>query len=635
MSASSSSSYHLPAIAVMAGIALAASGYALSATSTTEKRKRRRRIKSKLLKERDDRYVLGLENTGNFCFVNSILQALATLSSLRSYLAERVDEQGDEAGASQVPQNEFILQSVAFALYSTVELLNRPLSRPRSITPSDFVLALERKTQGTISRDQQDAHELFQIISSTLTSEEEAQYKEMPTSLLDAGALRLLASESDSLSASDLLETSSMSSMGSVSSMWSSFSISTVGCHLQRRPRRPRNPFTGLAASKISCLKCGYTAPIRHHTFDNISLSVPQTIACTLETCLNNYTKMDVLSDFQCRKCTLIHTLDKLTKQLDAMDSDASSSADLLSQIDRIKTSLKYNVEAKLDDIPLTAPPVFAETTKQTMFANPPKALCIHLSRSVFHPSGYVQKNHCRVKFAETLDLAPFSTNGFLNSQESGAMSPPDAMHSTSSSSSMAAKQPRTSQSSLVYLRNLAAAKSPGAPAWGHTSLDYDHHHHHHGAQQGLNILLDTHRNARFKDANHHHGNHSNQPSSSSSSSSNSHGSPLATPADDPRHQIHSSPLPSLTIPAMRPIPYRLTAVIEHHGNHDSGHFVTYRRKKLPTGQDVRLPPHLIDTSPSPSSTKFWRCSDTIVEEVDLDTVLSSEAYMLFYERDI
>lgn len=36
----------------------------------------------------------------------------------------------------------------------------------------------------------QDAHELFQIISSVLTSEEEIQYRENATSLLDAATLR-------------------------------------------------------------------------------------------------------------------------------------------------------------------------------------------------------------------------------------------------------------------------------------------------------------------------------------------------------------------------------------------------------------------------------------------------------------
>ena len=97
-------------------------------------------------------------------------------------------------------------------------VLNKPLSKPKSILPTDIVQALERKTNCTISRQQQvwfaldvhtwstdtvcqltlwlqDAHELFQIITSTLTSEEEEQYKEAPTSLFDASAVRKLALE--------------------------------------------------------------------------------------------------------------------------------------------------------------------------------------------------------------------------------------------------------------------------------------------------------------------------------------------------------------------------------------------------------------------------------------------------------
>lgn len=77
---------------------------------------------------------------------------------------------------------------------------------------------------------------------------------------------------------SDNFETSSVSSFGTTASMWSSFSVCTVGGNLRPRRRSPKNPFTGLAASKISCMNCGYTAPIRHHTFDNISLTVPQVV---------------------------------------------------------------------------------------------------------------------------------------------------------------------------------------------------------------------------------------------------------------------------------------------------------------------------------------------------------------------
>ncbi|ORE21131.1 cysteine proteinase [Rhizopus microsporus] len=552
-----SSNYHLPTIAAVAGFALAASGYVLS-TNSFESKKRR---------QRDGKYIYGLTNTGNFCFVNA---AFATLSSLRSYLAERVDEQGDES-APTVPQNEFILNSVACALYATIELLNSPIAKPQSITPIDFLNALQQKFGGTISRDQQDAHELFQIISSVLTAEEEIQYKENATSLLDAATVKSFTGDNDGNS-NENFETSSVSSFGTSASMWSSFSVCTVGGSLRPRRRSPRNPFTGLAATRVSCMNCGYTAPIRHHTFDNISLTVPQIPNCTLESCLSTYTKVDTLNDFQCRKCSLNATLESMMKELATVEGKDDERASVLKvDIRRIQDALQYNVEASLYGIRLVSPSQTPCTTKQTMFANPPKSLCLHLSRSVYHPSGIIQKNHCRVQFPEYLDLAPFTTNGYLNTSDPAAsLSSPPA--------TPILPQARTSRTSLVYLRNMANG-----------------HRFTHGQKvEGLNIAL----------------------------MSNKEG-------DRPIQNA----LPSLSIvPVNRAIQYKLCAVIAHYGNHESGHFVTYRRKKLPTGHEVRSP--LGDTKPRPA-TKFWRCSDESIEEVDMDVVLSSEAYMLFYERDV
>ncbi|KAG1464253.1 hypothetical protein G6F46_002794 [Rhizopus delemar] len=561
-----SSNYHLPTIAAVAGFALAASSYVLS-NNSFESKKRRRRIKNKIQRERDGKYIYGLTNTGNFCFVNSVLQAFATLSSLRSYLAERVDEQGDES-APTVPQNEFILNSVACALYATIELLNSPIARSKSITPVDFINALELKFGGAINRDQQDAHELFQIISSVLTTEEEIQYKENATSLLDATAVKGFTMGENDYN-NDNFETSSISSFGTTASMWSSFSVCTQGGSLRPRRRSPRNPFTGLAATRVSCVNCGYTAPIRHHTFDNVSLTVPQTRHCTLENCLSTYTKVDTLNDFQCRKCTLNATLESMLRELASVEGKNQERASVLKvDIGRIKDALQYNVEASLYGIPLVTPTQTPCTTKQTMFANPPKALCLHLSRSVYHPSGMVQKNHCQVQFSEYLDLAQFTTNGYLNTSDPGASlsSPP---------TTPILPQTRTSRASLVYLRNMAHG-----------------HRFSHSQKDGLNIALMTNKEA-----------------------------------DRPIQNA----LPSYIVPVNRAIQYRLCAVIVHYGNHDSGHFVTYRRKKLPTGHEVRSP--LGDNTPRPA-TKFWRCSDDVIEEVDLDAVLQSEAYMLFYERE-
>lgn len=238
------------------------------------------------------------------------------------------------------------------------------------------------------------------------------------------------------------------------------------------------------------------------------------------------------------------------------------------------------------------------------MFANPPKSLCLHLSRSMYHPSGYVQKNHCNVKFPEYLDLAPYTTNGYLNTQDPSA-----ALSSSSSDNNRSAPntppQMRTSRHSLVYLRNMAG--KPFVP----------------NQQDGLNVILPgQHQQAQQYGKDTENGN-------------------------------KPSILPSLTIPTVRPIMYRLTAVIVHYGGgHESGHFITYRRKKLPTGQDARPPMGDYDHyqqhhpfhrqhspyqshSPLPAPpSKFWLCNDEVVEEVTIDTVLASAPYMLFYERE-
>jgi hypothetical protein len=165
------------------------------------------------------------------------------------------------------------LNSVACALYATIELLNSPIARSKSITPIDFINALELKFGGAINRDQQDAHELFQIISSVLTSEEEIQYKENATSLLDAATVKEFTMGENDYN-NDNFETSSVSSFGTTASMWSSFSVCTQGGSLRPRRRSPRNPFTGLAATRVSCANCGYTVScfIKQRFFINILL---------------------------------------------------------------------------------------------------------------------------------------------------------------------------------------------------------------------------------------------------------------------------------------------------------------------------------------------------------------------------
>ena len=64
---------------------------------------------------------------------------------------------------------------------------------------------------------------------------------------------------------------------------------------------------------------------------------------------------------------------------------------------------------------------------------------------------------------------------------------------------------------------------------------------------------------------------------------------------------------------------YKLTSVVVHLGDVDSGHFITYRRAASDNGQ--RFP------------DKWLYTSDTEVRKVSLAEVLRADAYILFYER--
>lgn len=60
---------------------------------------------------------------------------------------------------------------------------------------------------------------------------------------------------------------------------------------------------------------------------------------------------------------------------------------------------------------------------------------------------------------------------------------------------------------------------------------------------------------------------------------------------------------------------YRLLAVVVHSGEANTGHFITYRRGALR------------------NSHRWFYTSDTIVKEVPIEDVLTSSAYLLFYDR--
>ncbi|KAJ1917516.1 ubiquitin-specific protease ubp1 [Mycoemilia scoparia] len=423
--------------------------------------------------EDSEQMVYGLINTGNSCFLNSVLQALASSEYLQLYLTDVLEcmdsINGRLAGVT-------IQASVTETLWETLCDINTTVKRDSSFQPFSMLTALNSKGKIT-DREQQDAQEAFQLISTSI-SEERLDIKRMLLpSLFNMDYTDNNNNNLDAGWKNGLIQGNTRDLVIKGSKTDSSFL------------NLPQSPFSGLIASRLSCTQCGYTEAVRHFGFDNISLTLPLTETCTLGQALSRFVGIEELYDVICRKCSLKKTLgliitkineirgyisgnsnnplverycgdsDLLPKKtamqlkkrillLESCDDGQSSSDDsdfsdgegsdescentslingpvgkmdfynalstaLRSQAEIVINALKTNVQQDLGGIELSRAysPV---STKQVMFAKLPLTMCLHLSRSAITPDGMIVKNPCHVVFPEILDFSPYTTTGHL-----------------------------------------------------------------------------------------------------------------------------------------------------------------------------------------------------------------------------
>lgn len=312
----------------------------------------------------------GLENVDFSCYQNSIIQGLSSLESVPPFL-QRV----------QTDDNE----STAFHLRNIHGRLNSTSSEWTRLPP-------KLKSMDTLT--QQDAQEYYSRVMESLDKEyieyvkrNESQYG---LSGLEEGKSRVQ--------------------------------------RLKELKDATMNPLEGIMAQRVGCLDCGYSSGLTLTPSNVITVQLPP-FRGPYDVCDLLYKCMEpeFIEGVECGKCSLLAYKSKVEAALPKMNGPGRPAyAERLTRLLQALTEEDFSDDTLLKKC-LIPKPLFVSTTKskQTLFARLPKALVLHINRSIFNPmTGQDFKNNCDVVYSTILDLRGFCVDA-TGSSTSNPLSDP------------------------------------------------------------------------------------------------------------------------------------------------------------------------------------------------------------------
>lgn len=340
-------------------------------------------------------YPGGIANDGNTCFMNSIIQSLASSPFFINYLTSNK--------SSKTPFSNELL-----SLLNSINSLNP--NKPPTFTTKKILKVMKDSPNKHLflGYNQEDAQEFYQNIMKQV----EKEYKEQNN-------IGKISNDYVSLPENSLRGVESLGSLGNVYVPVKHIDPADDSNNDKFKPFTLLTPVDGIQCDRIGCIKCGEMGGIRYSVTSGLALNIPSNYAnrreFSLHELISEFCKEETIDNVECNRCSLIAMREAICEKINNLDNSLSPSQLLRSKftekLNLIDKTLSYNsIPDKIYNELHTKNLVQKSTkVKQSLLSRPPPLLCIHINRSVFDPNTYmVRKNNAKIDFPLVFDASPY-----------------------------------------------------------------------------------------------------------------------------------------------------------------------------------------------------------------------------------